>query len=218
MRSGVYRIVEQPSGRLYIGSSKNVPKRLRQHLIDLRRGAHRNRFLQRAWDKYGAESFVFEMVEHVEESRLLEREQFWIDSTDCHTSRGGFNIVPTAGSTTGVKRTPEQRERRRQIAKAQMADPAMRALLAERNTGKKLPETQKAKIRASLAGRKVHENSLKALAEAAKSRVITPECRAKMATAKRGCSLSPEHREKIRASVTATLARKREQAGSGRDS
>lgn len=57
---GVYEIVHVPSGRRYVGASKDLQTRFRQHRTDLRRGIHHCKALQDAWS--GADEGCFEFV------------------------------------------------------------------------------------------------------------------------------------------------------------
>jgi group I intron endonuclease len=97
--SGVYQIRCIPTGKIYVGSAVDLFKRWEQHRRTLRKGEHRNRYLQHAWDKYGEKQFVFEILEFVDVSHLLEIEQEWIDSTACVDKSIGFNIRDTAESS-----------------------------------------------------------------------------------------------------------------------
>jgi hypothetical protein len=97
--SGVYQIRCVPTGKIYVGSAVNLRKRWDQHRRHLRKHKHGNRYLQHAWDKYGEEQFVFEILELVDVANLLEAEQEWIDSTACVDKSVGFNIRDTAESS-----------------------------------------------------------------------------------------------------------------------
>jgi len=96
--SGVYQIRCVPTGKVYIGSAVDLRVRWDQHRRSLRQGTHRNAHLQLAWDKYGAASFEFSILELVEASDLLRAEQAWLDRTGCADRHIGFNIFDTAGS------------------------------------------------------------------------------------------------------------------------
>lgn len=72
--SGVYQIRNLNNGRVYIGSAKCFQVRYSQHVKSLEKGTHHNKHLQSAFNKQGAEAFVFEILEVVEgeqEARLL---------------------------------------------------------------------------------------------------------------------------------------------------
>jgi len=65
----IYRITNMANGHYYIGSAESFARREWQHKYDLKRGAHKNPRLQAAWNKYGADMFVFEVIEEVPEGR-----------------------------------------------------------------------------------------------------------------------------------------------------
>lgn len=94
-RSGVYQIRNVVSGGVYIGSSQDIPRRWRKHREALRRGAHGNSRLQRAWDKYGENAFVFEVLLACPPNNLLTQEQMYIDSGMCGQC---YNLAPIAGA------------------------------------------------------------------------------------------------------------------------
>jgi group I intron endonuclease len=104
---GVYRIVNRLNGATYIGSTKYLSLRWKQHLRKLRTNSHFNAKLQRSWNKYGESNFYFEIIEFVfVDSQLLVREQFFIDSM-----RPALNILAKAGTTLGFKHSVETRAR-----------------------------------------------------------------------------------------------------------
>lgn len=63
----IYRITNMSNGNYYIGSAESFARREWQHKYDLRKGTHKNPRLQAAWNKYGEEMFVFEIIETVPE-------------------------------------------------------------------------------------------------------------------------------------------------------
>lgn len=99
---GVYKITCQVTGKLYVGSTVDFAIRWRAHTGALRRASHKNNYLQRAWDKYGADSFVFEILEQVKyREDLAKREQYWIDATNCLDHTRGYNLAPLARAACG---------------------------------------------------------------------------------------------------------------------
>lgn len=106
MPSGIYMILNLQNGNRYIGSAVNLDSRLATHRRQLTMKTHPNRYLQSAWDKYGAEAFSFTPVEAVRDLKnLIAREQFWIDA-----EKPGYNLAPIAGSCLGVKHSDEANE------------------------------------------------------------------------------------------------------------
>ena len=59
----VYRISNLIDGKSYIGISIDYVARWKQHKRALRNNKHCNRKLQNAWNKYGEESFEFQVIE-----------------------------------------------------------------------------------------------------------------------------------------------------------
>jgi group I intron endonuclease len=95
---GIYCIENKINGKKYYGSSMDIDWRLEQHKRGLRKGAHINVHLQRAYNLYGADLFHFAVVEDMgEPSRtvLLLREQWYIDN-----NTEGYNIAPANGGDT----------------------------------------------------------------------------------------------------------------------
>lgn len=63
MTSGVYVIHCSANNRFYIGESLAIEQRIRnEHFKALAKGTHDNPHLQRSWNKYGPESFSFEII------------------------------------------------------------------------------------------------------------------------------------------------------------
>lgn len=78
-KSGIYYIKCKANNRLYIGSSKDIYNRLHQHLHKLKNNKH-FKIIQSSYNKYGFEFFECGVIEFCKEDRLLEREQYNIDT------------------------------------------------------------------------------------------------------------------------------------------
>ena len=160
MNSGVYVIENTATGKVYVGSAVDFSRRQRQHFGDLRRGAHRSQRLQHSFNKHGEPAFKWWVAEECDPSRLIEREQWWLDMFEPWDDAKGYNISPTAASSLGIKRRAET------IEKVRIGC-----------TGKKYPNRKRPPPiteahRASLRGRPVHKHSA--------------GTRARMSAAKRG--------------------------------
>lgn len=91
------------TGKFYIGSTIHTDRRFREHLSDLRKGKHHSIHLQRAFDKYGEKSFIFEIIESVDQAtdeKLREREQYYIDTLMPYRRDIGYNV--SRGTATCV--------------------------------------------------------------------------------------------------------------------
>lgn len=77
LNSGVYAIQNLKTGKFYIGSSKNLTKRLRRHKNNLLKDKHENPILSRAVNKYGINSLSFKILMYTDS--YLELEQKLLD-------------------------------------------------------------------------------------------------------------------------------------------
>lgn len=109
---GIYRITS-PSGRVYIGQSKNISHRWNQYKYYYE-SINCKSLIYRSLHKYGYNTHKFEIIELCEESALSEREKFWIESQKTWykkypTSRGlnlheGGNVPPTRAIGTKMSK------------------------------------------------------------------------------------------------------------------
>lgn len=187
-QSGIYKIVNSVSGKVYVGSAVNIRMRWIEHRGDLRKGKHHNMHLQNSWIKHGEASFSFEVIEMCEASALVVREQFWIDHFRAAIRTHGYNISPTAGSVLGMKHTPEARKK---MSKAQTGNSKTRGQKRSHETRKKMSE--------SFRGRTFSDEARANMSAAAKRKRLTPEHRAKIGESNKGRVVSSQTRKKISA-------------------
>jgi group I intron endonuclease len=102
--SGIYKIEHRDSSRCYIGSSNNIEVRWQKHIQALKRGTHHSKYMQRVWDKYGSEAFVFSVLLICSVDMLKEYEQVCLDGL-----KPKFNGTSSANSPVhrGQKLPPD---------------------------------------------------------------------------------------------------------------
>lgn len=105
-RPGVYKIINNVTGDIYVGSSNNLRTRKNHHFHKLRSSEHVNVNLQNAYDEYGEDSFEFKVIEECDLDQCLEREQIYIDNLN-----PVYNINPSADGMTGYKHTEETKDK-----------------------------------------------------------------------------------------------------------
>lgn len=119
--SGIYKIINNINKKYYVGSAFDIlNQRWPNHRSSLRWGKHHNGHLQRAWKKYGENSFEFVVVEKLinpEESELRAKEQNYLDIAKtekniCYNIKfiaiGGFpNLGPRIISEESRKKRSE---------------------------------------------------------------------------------------------------------------
>ncbi|HLX53497.1 MAG TPA: GIY-YIG nuclease family protein [Aquella sp.] len=164
-KSGIYQWRNLIDGRIYVGSALNFRQRNYSHTSDLNRNNHKNQYLQNAWNKYGKENFVFEILEYCASTFLLGREQYYINSLEVMYYQKGYNIAPQAGSNYGLKFSEKGREN---VSKGRIGNKNRlgiphtedaKKLISEKTTGlpsalkgTKLSEEHKEKISRHLEG------------------------------------------------------------------
>jgi len=102
----IYIISNKVNTKVYIGSTINLNKRWNEHKRDLLNNKHQNIHFQRFVNKYGIESLIFNSHEEIDDSMLLIREQYYLD-----TIPDKFNIAKNAQSPMkGLTHSDETRK------------------------------------------------------------------------------------------------------------
>lgn len=140
--TGIYKISLKTHGsHFYIGMATKEHRfkcscgfyaRWKVHLQHLRRGCHRNRFLQRVYDKYGEEELQFEILEFVDRLECPDREYTLIKEL-----KPSLNFINNKQSLQEVRLTEQQRKN-----------------ISDRGKGRKHTKETKLKISMSNKGNK----------------------------------------------------------------
>lgn len=102
MIAGVYKIEHAPTGRKYIGSAKDVSKRISHHKWALKSNKHANILLQNSYNKHGIEQFVFTPLLYCSNDNLVMYEQLIMDEYKANEKLFGFNIRKIVDSNIGL--------------------------------------------------------------------------------------------------------------------
>ena len=92
---GIYKITNTITGDFYIGSSKNVKIRWANHKCQSTWKKHPNNPMYIDMQKYGLDKFAFEIIAEVEEDKLKEAEQKFIEllkPTYNNRNANGLNV------------------------------------------------------------------------------------------------------------------------------
>lgn len=155
-RIGIYGIKNTINGKIYIGKTgMNFGDRWDSHKSLLRNNKHDNPYLQNAWNKYGAESFDFIIVEECDINDLDDKEKYWIKYY--REQNLSYNILDGGDGFNNLG-THLSEETKRKIGE---------------------------KNRINGLGRKVSEDTRKKMSDAHKGYKPTPEAIAKTAEASR---------------------------------
>lgn len=101
----IYSILNKSNGKIYIGLTSDPSDRFSRHKYKLNMGKHFNPHLQNAWNKYGENSFEFNIIEHCDDEELGENERWWIDHLDSTNRDIGYNI--RTGGDSNFKHSEE---------------------------------------------------------------------------------------------------------------
>jgi frataxin-like iron-binding protein CyaY len=64
-RMGVFQIKNKINGKVFIGSSTDLKAIWYAQKLQLNVGMHQNSDLQKEWEEYGAENFIYEILEEI---------------------------------------------------------------------------------------------------------------------------------------------------------
>lgn len=87
---GIYIVINNTNGKVYIGQSKTVERRLQEHKSALIHQRHFNKLLQESYNKDN--NFSFELLEECSLESLDEKEVFWIKKYNSTSMVYGYNI------------------------------------------------------------------------------------------------------------------------------
>lgn len=118
MTMGIYYITNVENGMQYVGESTNIENRVKIHLKQLRGNRHSNPGLQKDFNEYGENAFVFLLLEECGKDDLIDREIFWTEAMD--TFENGYNISKGGLGHLGRKMNDEFRKRMREVTKGQL--------------------------------------------------------------------------------------------------
>jgi len=98
--AGVFMVKNNANGKVLLGSSLNLEGSLNRHKFMLKIGSHTNKALQKDWDEFGPEHFVFEILEQVKvqegpnfnlNDELALLEMIWLEKLHPVGERG-YNV------------------------------------------------------------------------------------------------------------------------------
>lgn len=133
---GIYKITS-PKGRIYIGQSRNISKRIKSYSQDWFLKSDKQPRLRNSILKYGYYNHNFEIVEYCDLIDLNKRERYYQDKHNV-TSKLGLNCDLTESDKDVKVRSEETKDK-----------------LSKSHKGKIISSETKEKIRKSLKGNKL---------------------------------------------------------------
>lgn len=106
--TGIYQIINKQNDRRYIGKSSNLFNRLNTHISDLIGNRHTNIILQKDFNKYGYNGFMFEILDICSIEDMGKLESYYIKLLD---SENDYNVL-------GLRTKEKKRSKRCQHSNA----------------------------------------------------------------------------------------------------
>ena len=189
---GIYKIIN-PSGKVYIGQSINLEKRLRCY----QQGASTSqRKIYRSIKKYGWDSHAWEILEECEESQLNERERYYQEFYK--SVEYGLNCKYTETYDKTGKLSEETKRLIGDRHRGKITSEEHKQKLSKffkGKPGKKLSEEVKMKMRKPKPPRS--KEHCKKLSECRKGKALTEEHKKKQSEALKGIVRSEETKKKL---------------------
>ena len=173
---GIYKITS-PSGRVYIGQSRDIEKRFKQYY---RNGCKRQIRLTRSFDKYGIESHTFEIIEECEFNEMNIRERYYQDLYDVIDIHQGMNCFLVRTEEKPYVMTEESRLKRSAVHKGKVVSQETKDKMSKAHKGKvHSPEALAKQRRVGEAhfcyGKKMSDEQKLKISISNKGRIKSPE-------------------------------------------
>tara|TARA_Y100000310_G_scaffold341482_1_gene440758 strand:+ start:534 stop:1364 length:831 start_codon:yes stop_codon:yes gene_type:complete len=191
---GIYLITNAINGKIYVGCSINIPRRIYHHKCRLNANKHANKHLQRSINKHGLASFTIKILKKCKSGLLSKIEQSYLDSLNCFSPHG-YNIEPLAGQASHA---PETKAKLSKLAKERWENPTMEMIKgAKRTKEKNIASGLFDRISKNKTGVPRSEQTRKKLSTSIRDSEACKKIRQKIADSKRGTKRPPEEVYKI---------------------
>lgn len=121
LKCGIYQIRNLLNNDIYIGQSRNFKARRGSHFSQLKNNKSPHIILQRAYNKYGKENFVFEILIYCEIKDLNYYEQSFVDLFDPAYNILKVSVLSCGGDIELQKKMNEARKEIRMTEKIRKA-------------------------------------------------------------------------------------------------
>ena len=98
-KCGIYAIRNVLTGDRYVGQAVDIERRWKDHRQALAQGQASSPKLQQAWDEYGEDAFVFEILEECSPRHLDDLEEHFLRESCAYNHLGPISIALSASTT-----------------------------------------------------------------------------------------------------------------------
>lgn len=101
-KMGVFQIRNIVNGKIFIEGSSNLDKIWNRHYLELNFGNHRNTVLQKEWNEFGEQNFVYEILSEIKQEEdnridyskeIKTLEQMFLEELQPYNEKG-YNRKP----------------------------------------------------------------------------------------------------------------------------
>lgn len=108
INSGIYKFQNKINGKVYIGQTKYLNTRYRQHKSELLHGTHHNEYFQREVTKYGFDNFDYSIIKKCSVNELDYSEEYYFKVFDSQNRQHGYNIKNPGNESDMPKQTKQK--------------------------------------------------------------------------------------------------------------
>lgn len=188
----IYKITNIVNNKVLIGQSAYLKARWRHYKYLLRRNKYLNKYLQRAWNKYGEANFRFDVILQCPFEELDRSEIDMIKKYNSTDRNFGYNINAGGHRSSHTEET-KQKIREWNLGRKMSAEAKLKMSLA--NRGKNNPNFGKKPSAETIQKRSI---ALRGEKNGMFGKTHTEEARQKIREAHLGKKLSPERIQKLR--------------------
>jgi group I intron endonuclease len=156
----IYLIKCLINNKIYVGSSVNLRNRINRHYNDLINNKHASNHLQNAFNLYGNENFIVEVLVYCDRENILQQEQYFLDKLKPWDRLIGYNTCEIAGSPSKRVLTEDQKKKISDSLKGRIVSEETRKKIGDSNRGKIQPKEAVEKSRLANIGRKQNEDTI----------------------------------------------------------
>jgi group I intron endonuclease len=200
----VYIIESKASKKVYIGMTMEYENRIKRHLFDLKGNRHHSQHLQRAWNKYGEENFIFiEALNGLSKEEAIHNEEYLIEKYydflyNVSKSSSGGDLISYHPEIDRIKAKHSENGKLRWENKTEEEkEQASLSMMGENNPmyGKTHTPEAREKISNALKGRTMPEAQRQLMSEFQTLKYSDPKEREKASERNRKRYESPEARK-----------------------
>ena len=191
MKSGIYKITNIATKNLcnaYVGKSVNLDLRFASHYKGLINNTHENPPLQRAFNKYGEENFVVQVLEYCSSEKLSERERYW---ENFHGFKNLYGCIPAKGNN--LEFSKETRKKISDALKGHITTKETRKKIGDAHRGKAVSKKSRQKM--SKAKQNMSEETKKKIGDFQRGKVQSEESNRKRSESMKGKNRGPRSEE-----------------------